>query len=386
MFIKAVWGICVFIIFWAMIGYPISLNLLGVLFQNRRNNSIDAFEPSVTIMVVAHNEEKVILEKLNNLIELDYPADKTSFLVTSDYSTDATNEIVEKFICEHSNRNIRLHKTIEHKGKTNAQNEAWHLVDSEILILTDANAMFEKNAIKELVSSFYDENIVYVCGQLKYVNTSENTTANTEGFYWKLDLKCREIESNIQTITAGNGAIYACRNKYYKMIDPIGCHDSSWPLLYALDKKRSIYNKNAVAYEKAGEIVEDEFKRKVRMNRGILRGILPDIRILNIVKYHWFTFFYLGHRTCRYLLWLMHLLAFVLNIPLIGCGSFWYLTFGLQIVFYFLAFCGWVSNTNCRIIKIIYYYCMTVAAQWCGVINMITGKAKPTWDKAESTR
>lgn len=384
--IKVIFFISVFIIFWAMIGYPVALKVLKGVFHKKDNKKNRMYRPTVTIMVVAHNEEKVIEDKLSNLVELDYPKDKITYLVASDHSTDQTDNLVKEFISKHPERKIKLYSTVEHKGKTNAQNEAQKLVDSEILVMTDANAIFEKKALLELVSSFSEEDIAYVCGKLEYVNSIDNLTAKSEGFYWKMDLMCREIESNIQTITAGNGAIYACRNKDYKKIEPIECHDASLPVLYALDKKRAIYNKEAVAYEKAGETDSDEFKRKVRMNRRILDAIMPDIRIINVIKYGWFSFFYFGHRTCRYLLWLMHLLVFVSNIPLIRVGTLWQILFVLQVLFYALAILGWKTKTDFRLIKIIYYYCMTVAAQWRGVINILTGKAKPVWEKAESTR
>lgn len=384
--LSILWWIAVFVVFWAMFGYPASLVILNKLFR-KENKKDYSFEPTVTIMVVAHNEEKVIEKKLNNLLETDYPKDKLKFLIASDYSTDSTDEIVEGFIAAHPERDIRIHKSVNHFGKTNAQNETQEYCDSEILVMTDANAMFEPNAVRELVSFFTDPSIAYVSGQLRYANTEGNKTANSEGFYWKLDLMCREIESKFQTITAGNGAIYAVRNKDYKKINPIDCHDSRFPVLFALEKKRAIYNPKAIAYEKAGELDEDEFKRKVRMNRIILRFILPDIRILNPFSCHWFSYFYFGHRTCRYLLWLMHLIVFVLNIPLAICGGpFWWVTIILQFLFYMAALFGWDSKSGNKLLKFASYYCMTVIAQWKGVINIVTGKAKPVWEKAESTR
>ena len=384
--LNVIWWIAVFVIFWAMIGYPASLVILNKLFK-KRNKKDTSYEPTVTIMVVAHNEEKVIAEKLQNLMDTDYPADKLEFLIASDFCTDKTDEIVESFIAAHPERRIRIHKSVHHYGKTNAQNETQELCNTEILVMTDANAMFEPNAVRELVSYFTDPDIAYVSGQLRYMNTEGNKTANSEGFYWKLDLMCRNIESRFQTITAGNGAIYAVRNKDYEMIPPIECHDSSFPIVYALEKKRAIYNPEAIAYEKAGEINEDEFKRKVRMNRIILRGICPDTRVFNVFSYHWFSYFYFGHRTCRYLLWLMHLLAFVVNIPLaIVGGWFWKVTLAAQVLFYSMAAIGWITKSGNRVVRIVSYYCMTVVAQWKGVINILSGKSKPVWEKAESTR
>ena len=132
---------------------------------------------------------------------------------------------------------------------------------------------------------------------------------------------------------------------------------------------------------------EDEFKRKVRMNRIILRGICPDIRIFNVFAYRWFSYFYFGHRTCRYLLWLMHFLAFANNVPLaIMGGSFWKTILVLQVLFYGVAVIGWFTKSGNRLVKIVSYYCMTIMAQWKGAINFVTGKSKPVWEKAETTR
>lgn len=381
-----IWCIAVFVAFWAMVGYPLSLVVLSKM-SKKVNEKDYSYEPTVSIMVVAHNEESVIADKLQNLLNIEYPAEKIDFLIASDFSTDKTDEIVEAFIAAHPERRIRIHKSEKHYGKTNAQNETQKLCNAEILVMTDANAMFEANAVRELVSYFTDPSVAYVTGQLRYVNTDGNNTANSEGFYWKLDLMCRNIESKLQTITAGNGAIYAVRNEYYIDVPPIECHDSSFPFVYALSKKRALYNPDAIAYEKAGEIDEDEFKRKVRMNRDILTGICPNVRVFNFISYRWFSYFYFGHRTCRYLLWLMHLTALAVNIPMavLGC-LFWKVTLGLQALFYLIALLGLITRGSNRLVKIVFYYCMTVVAQWKGVVNIITGKSKPVWEKAESTR
>jgi len=375
-----------FIIFWTMIGYPAFLKLLKRLYQNRKLKKNYYYTPTVTVLVVAHNEEKVIYDKLNNLLELDYPEDLMKFIVSSDNSTDNTNNIVRDFKKNNPEIDITLYEVKERKGKTNAQNEAQKLVDSEILVMTDANALFERNAIRELVSAFTEDNISYVCGQLVYVNHRDNKIASNENAYWKKEMKVREIESNIQTITAGNGAIYACRNNEYYDFKPIQSHDANMPRHYALRKQRALFNPDAIAYEKAGEIIEDEFNRKVRMNRGIIRGILPNISILNIFKYKWYTVFFISHRSFRSLLWIAHLILYLVNIILIFSSNIFIILLILQTIFYFLALFKLMFKIDNKYINLIYYYCMTILAQWFGVFNVLTGKTKPFWDKAESTR
>ncbi|USD17465.1 glycosyltransferase family 2 protein [Priestia megaterium] len=375
-----------FIIVWAMVGYPISIKFIGKLYKNRVLEKKYSHEPTVTVMVVAHNEEKVILEKLNNIIELDYPRDKIEFLIASDNSTDATNEIVRKFIAGHKEYSIRLYEVRARKGKTNAQNEAQKTVTTDYLVMTDANSIMDKKSVRELMAAFISDDIAYVSGRLSIVNQDISDVSNAEASYWDSDLAIREIEGRIQTITAGNGALYACRTIDYYDFDPIECHDSAMPHLYAIKGKRAIANHDAIAYEKAGEVVEDEFGRKVRMNRVILRHILPDVRMLNIFKYKWFSYFYFGHRTCRYLLWIAHLIVLISSAALATESWFYAVAFIGQILFYTLAIVKEVTKTNNKYLTLIYYYCVTVVAQWVGVYNILTGRAKPFWEKAESTR
>lgn len=386
MVVEVIFWITVFVIFWANIGYSLSLIILNKIFHPKKTIKNYEYQPTVTLMIVAHNEEKVIEEKLNNVLDSEYPKEKLEILVSSDNSTDQTNDIVKKVIEKNKDRKIRLYEVKERKGKTNAQNEAAKTVKSEILVMTDANSMLEKNSIKEIVSAFTSEDISYVTGRLSYINASDNTTSKSENTYWNLDTRIREIESNFQTITAGNGALYACRTKEYVFLKPARCHDRSMPLKYALKGKRAIANHDALAYEKAGENTGDEFKRKVRMNRGILFAILPSIKILNVFKYKWFTYFYLGHRTCRYLLWIMHIACLITNIMLFGQNYIYDIALVIQCSVYILSLLKLIFKIDNRIFNIPYYYCMTILAQCIGVYNILTGKAKPFWEKAESTR
>lgn len=376
-----------FVIFWGMIGYPIFLKILDKILNPPKLTKNYQYEPQVTYMIVAHNEEKVIQAKLENAISLDYPKEKLQIIVTSDFSTDKTNDIVNSFIKTHPQSNITLHCTVEHKGKTNAQNEGQKLATGEILVMTDSNAKFDKKAIRELVSSFSNPDISYVCGKLEYSN-EENITSATESTYWSLDLAMRDIESRFQTITAGNGSIYAVRNSEYIDIPLIRCHDGTMPYQYAIMGKQAKFNPDAVSYEKAGENNQDEFKRKVRMNRTILDIFVDGFRAMNMIKYRWFSLFYFGHRTCRYTLWLFHIVFFVCSLLLTIMfdsivGSVLSL---LQLIGILLGIYSISKSINNKLIRMIGYYSMTIISQCVGAYRQATGQSKPFWSKAESTR
>ncbi|HFR4093046.1 TPA: glycosyltransferase [Streptococcus suis] len=379
---KIIFWLSIFLIFWANIGYPASMIFLDKIIK-KTNEKLTDYEPTVTVMVVAHNEEGVIADKLMNLLQLDYPKDKLNILVTSDNSTDRTNEIVNEFVLKY--QQIYLYQVEKRQGKTNAQNEASKLVKSEILVMTDANAMLKHDAINELVSSFTN-NVAYVTGKLDYINQNESLTSKSESTYWDLDTRIRDIESRFQTITAGNGAIYAVRTEDYVDFDPIMSHDSAMPLYFNLLGKRAVANHKAIAYEKAGENDGDEFKRKIRMARITLHFILPSIKILNVFKYKWFTYFYLGHRTSRYLLWLNHIIALLFSIILASNGVVYIQALVTQTLIYLLVACKFLFKINDKILNFISYYCIAILAQFVGVTKTVLGKNKPFWEKAESTR
>lgn len=384
--INIVFWLSVFIIFWAMIGYNLSLSLIDKLYKTKKQKDLlnDNQLPTVTIMVVAHNEEKVIEDKLKNIFSVNYPKSKIKYIISSDHSTDNTNQIVSKFIDDHNLKNMCLYEVSERKGKLNAQNEAQKLVDTELLVMTDANSIIDKDAIRYLVSHFSDSQVSYVCGMLTYIN-EDNDVANSESGYWNLENKLRLIESNVQTITAGNGALYACRTSEYLVFDPIKSHDFHMPVYYSLEGKLAKFEPRAKVYEKAGEKISDEYKRKVRMNRILIEGILPDIRIFNFFKNKWFSYFYFGHRTCRYLLWLAHALIFITSFLQISSYFYAFVVLSHIVILLVVTF-NELFNLNNKLINFIKYYSITIIAQFHAVWKAITKQNKPFWEKAESTR
>jgi len=385
------------IIFWlslililhSFIFYPVSLAVFNKIFSKEEVNKDLEEYPEISFIIAAHNEEKIIKKKLENAISLNYDPEKLEVIVASDNSDDKTNHIVEDFIAEHQEESlpeIRLYIVKERKGKTNAQNEAVRTAKGEIIAFSDANTIWEKDSLKKLIAGFKDQSIGYICGGLQYVNDYDNITAESESTYWNYDLKMREWESNIASVTAGNGAIYAIRKSDYEDLKPIRCHDGTMPTVMVLKNKKAKYQKEAIAYEKAGENTGDEFKRKVRMFRGLPWNIFERFSKYNPFKTGWFSYFYFSHRTLRYSLYLFHILLLISNIFLWNQHWIYNLALIGQLSFYLLALIGAVTKLKSKLFYLPYFYTMTIAAQLIAVIKSFLGKNKAVWDKAESTR
>ncbi len=251
---KALFWLSLGALVWTHALYPLAAGLLARV-RTRRVRK-EAIEPQVTVIVAAYNEEPVIERRLENLLTLDYPADKLDVVVTSDASTDRTHELVERL-------GDRVRLIVNPRGgKVAAQNRAVRETDGEIVAFSDANATWAADALRQLVANFADPDVAYVCGRL-VLEAADGS--NREGIYWRYELAQREAESRLGSVTGGNGSIYAVRRSDYVEVDPKWGHDLSFPYRMVQAGRRAVYEPAAKAFEKPTPSNETEYRRKVRM-------------------------------------------------------------------------------------------------------------------------
>lgn len=159
-------------------------------------------EPTVSLIITAHNEEEIIKSKLENSLALNYPLEKLQIIIASDGSTDGTVRLAE----EHHEVEVL---DLSWMGKTTAQNEAVKRASGDIVVFSDANAYYEPNAIRELVKWFVDSSVGCVCGELRYRGKSQ------EVLYWKYEVMVKGLESRTGRLLGANGSIYAIRKTNY---------------------------------------------------------------------------------------------------------------------------------------------------------------------------
>lgn len=360
---------------WTHAGYPLFAALVARLHARpvRRKN----IEPTVSVVVAAHDEEAVIVQRLENLLALDYPAAKLEILIASDGSTDRTDELVETVAT--GTRRVRLLRC-PRAGKVAAQNRAVTETTSEIVAFTDANARWEPRALRELVRNFADPDVAYVCGKLR-LERSGGT--NREGIYWRFELWVRESESAMGSITAGNGGIYAVRRSDYIENDPRIGHDLGLPYQLTQRGRRAVYDAAAVAWEKPSRDLEDEYHRKVRMQSQcwqhvlsgrMLRGGGP-LYLLQIVS----------HRLLRYGSGLLHLVLLITSIALVTQGLVYSVVLGAQLAWLLLAGAGRLKLPVPGA-GLAYYYLLVTLATLAGLIRYLRVGVPVVWEKAEGTR
>ena len=353
---------------WTHVGYPLAAGALARL-RERRVVKDPVAEPSVAVIVAAYNEEAVVERRLDNLLSLDYPADRLEFVVASDASCDRTNEIVEA-VSEREPR-VRL-LDCARGGKVAAQDRAVRETESDVVAFSDANATWAPDALRRLVANLADPDVAYVCGRLRL---EDAPGSNREGLYWRYELWLREQESRLGSITGGNGSIYALRRGDYVEVDPRWGHDLAFPYRMVQAGRRAVYEPAALAFEKPTPTNEAEYARKVRMFehcweitlRGSMLRRLPPGYLVSVVS----------HRLLRYGSGVLHVALLGTSLVLAPTG--WP---------YALALLGQLAVLAAFAVgvPIARYYVYVTWATLQALANYLRRGVPATWEAAEGTR
>ncbi len=386
------------LIVWTQLGYAAVLALLARVLRgdDGRHDATPLAEPLrggafpvVSLIVAAHDEEGVIGEKVRNALALDYPRARLEVVVACDGCGDAT-----ALRAREAGADLVLE--LPRGGKIRAQDAAVAASRGEVVAFSDANSLWEPDALRALVGAFGEARVGYACGQVRFFvdPLAQGARAtNQEGVYWRYEMAQRAAESRLRSITAGNGAIYATRRASYLVVDPIMGHDLSLPFNMVKRGWRAVYVPGARAREKMVPSIEGELARKRRMMSHtwpiVLRGGMLDPRGYGLG----YALMILSHRVLRYCTAFLHLLAFAANLALVlayppgtaaGASGIYTVTLTLQVLLGASAGLGGVIRI--RPLLIARYYFLTTASLALGFWDWLRHGTSASWEAAEGTR
>ena len=299
---------CTAIVFYTYLGYGLILYVLvhiKTIFYPAPVLNWEGDLPSITVLIAAYNEEKVVEEKMANCRALNYPQGKLQVVWITDGSNDHTNEKLARY------PEVKVLYRPQRQGKTAALNRAVPLIDTPYIVFTDANTILNTEAILEIVQCFGSEKTGGVAGEKRIsVKDKDNATAGGEGFYWKYESRLKAWDSQLYSTV---GAAYCDR---------------------------------AYALEDSSADIKNEEKRKIRIAAGGLQSIgrLRHLLIPNPFHLGLLRFQYISHRVLR---WSVTPVVLFLLIPLNLLLAFWpgfstsyFILFLLQGLFYSMAFIG----------------------------------------------
>lgn len=340
--------------------------------------SSDESVPEISIVIPAYNEAMVIEHKIQNTLDLQYPPDRLDIIVASDASDDGTDDIVRRY----ADRGVRLHRGAHRKGKTPTLMEAVALTAGEIIVFSDANALYAADALEKLILPFEDAGVGCVCGKLKYVNREGTTISEGETLYWRYESWIKTLESRYNTLVGANGSIYALRRSAFVPLDPDLSDDFGFPLAAYARGYKVVFQPDALSTEEAPVDIRTEFKKKSRFvahQLTTLSRLWPQLKPLRDAR---FLFQIVSHKLLRNCVpfFLLGILALSFFIPPIYGRPALY----LQGLFYGLAIIGGMTLgriTPLKMLTIPLYFCIVNAAALNGIMQFFRGKNYAAWNE-----
>jgi len=375
--LEAIFTGSVIMIFYAYVGYPLSLMLLGLF--RRKITKKQSILPKVSFIITAHNEEKRIKKKIENTLELDYPRERIQIIVSSDASTDLTNAIVKSF----ENKGILLLAMKDRRGKERAQKEALKIANGEIIIFSDVATMLDTQALKAIISNFADSKVGCVSSEDRMIGLDGKPC--TEGIYVQYEMSLRRLESKINSLVGLSGSFFAARKEVCQDFSEELQSDFRTVLTSVKLGLRGVSDPQAIGYYQDVPDDKEEFDRKVRT---VLRGITVFFRhleLLNVFGYGFFSYQYFCHKLLRWLVPVFLSIAFVSN-AILALGSLVFLILFIgQLTFYSLAVIGWRMNnlSSNRLIKIPMYFLVVNASILVGWWKYLAGHRVVMWQPSE---
>lgn len=338
------------------------------------------YYPLISFIIPVYNEEKIVERKIKNSLLLNYPKDKLEIMVASDGSTDKTKEIAEKYL----NKGIKFFD-FPRGGKLATLNRVFPETNGEILVLTDASAMFVNDALQKLVRHFINSDVGVVSGVEKII-VKDSFIGKNEKAYWDYETKIKEWESKIYSTVGANGPIYAIRRELFPSIPSHlnVCDDMTISLTAVQRGKRIILEPEAIALEDVSLTLKEEWRRKTRIATRAWQALWFHKTLFNPFKSP-IVFPLFFHKILR---WSTLVLMSILLVSNLFIGGKAYTAFLIvQVVLHTVSSLGiillWYNKKIVSVITFLSYFYLTNVAQIIGLYNAIFNKGRPIWQPIE---
>lgn len=357
---------------YAYLIYPLVVILLAIVLRPSATHEpfaagIDSNAwPSISVLVAAYNEERVIAEKVRNFLASDYPG-PSEIMVVSDGSTDRTADIVRELACER----VRLLELPARSGKGAAINAAVPRAHGDLLAFTDANTFFTADTLRELTRPFADPKIGLVTGCTRYPDGSLGSA------YQRYEQMLKGLESRIGTIATADGAIYAMRRRLWREHDPALINDFLHPMMIGSEGFDAVLAPSAVCFEEFD--IGNEFRRQVRMVSQAARVYFAMMPMM-MRRGAWRSAFVVtSHKFLRWLTALILLLVLGTTIALAPSGHLYQSALASEALFALLAIAGAIGLSVGGAATLAYRFVELTWAQTVGLWQFFRGRVPVVW-------
>jgi cellulose synthase/poly-beta-1,6-N-acetylglucosamine synthase-like glycosyltransferase len=379
---KLVFWLAALLLFYVYAGYPLLLAVIGLFVRSRRLEP--GYCPRLSVLIAAYNEEEAIARKIEQTLALEYPADKLEVLVLSDCSTDRTDEIVSSF----PDKRVRLIRMSDRRGKTHAQNQGIKEATGEVIVFSDATAVYQAKALLYMACNYQDASVGAVSGRYQYFDpTDQSATGLGSMAFWNYENLIKKMQSRIHTITGCCGCIYSVRKVAYTELPADIISDLVQPLQAIKKGYRVVFEDRALAYEETTQSTSEEFAMRVRVVTRAMRGLLSVSDLLQPWKFAWIAFQLWSHKIMRWMVPLFLIVLLAANLLLLDLPLYRAIL-ALQLFFYAAALLNMLLplHRQWKPLGIPLFFCTLNAAALVSMVEICRGRKYVIWQTVRARR
>lgn len=373
------------VIFWlsvaavgyAYVGYPLLLTLISLIRPKPVHS--ENWTPSVSVIIAAYNEERDLAAKLENTLALDYPKSHLEIIVTSDCSSDRTDEITKSF----APRGVRLHRQEERLGKTAAQNAAVTKASGEIIVFSDATTHYQPDVLRLMTPAFADPSVGCATGRVIYQNVKDSSVGAGTQSYWNYEFFLKKHESNVCSLIGVCGCMYAVRKSAYVPLYNDACSDFIIATTMVEQGLRAVYVPEAMCMEEPNRQAKKELAARVRIISQTFSDLWRNRGMLNPFRSGFYAVELWSHKIMRYLVPVFLIAIFITSGFLAPRNMFYAVLFVGQVAFYLAALVSWLlekAGLSIRLLALPQYFVITNLASLIAFVKFISGETYTRWE------
>jgi cellulose synthase/poly-beta-1,6-N-acetylglucosamine synthase-like glycosyltransferase len=358
-------------------GYPLLVALVSVLRPRTQRRA--AFQPTVSVIITAYNEERDLAAKLENTLALDYPQELLEIIVASDCSSDRTDEIVREF----ASRGVQLYRQPERLGKTTAQNSAVDRARGEILLFSDATTMYRPDVLRAMMPNFADATVGCVAGRLIYVDPTGSSVGRGAVSYWSYETLLKKHESRAGSLIGASGCLYAVRRSAYLPLYPEAHGDFIIATKMIQQGLRTVFEPDAVCTEETNRQVNNELNMRVRVIAQTFTDLWRHRQMLNPFRSGFFAVQLLSHKVLRYLVPFFLMIVFAASASLAAGSLFYRIVLATQVIAYVSAALALVLERvgiRSRLLVFPQYFVLANLAAVIALYKLLRGERFARWE------
>lgn len=350
--------------------YPYIVYLLGITYGKKQTwlHPLETYPP-ISIVMSAYNEEANVENRIKNLAECEYPDLEVIFV--DDKSSDKTWELAQFYLDKYKFYYHLLGNSVR-MGTSKSYNNAIRAATRDIIVITDADVTFKKNALHRIITRLMSEdNLGAVTGDLQPLPDDETTTS-LEHQYRSVYGRMCGWESAWDSTFNFNGALIAFKKKSVIWINQtVGADDANIAFAAIHNGHRAVYEREAIVYEAIPASFKVQYRQKVRRAAGLIEAILANRDLMNVDR-PFAKFFFL-----KVWMYLISPIALLSTAVLMIISSFLTsLTAGLIVTAALIIF--FIStpfNTS---------FCLNQFYLLRGTIRVLSGTSSQTWESTAS--